>query len=96
MIESEVLIQTAEVVMPAVFALVAGFILGRASRRAATNDAELLAYVEQAEVSLQCLPGINGDDAQWAVTSGNRVVGMPSFELRDAIRSAAGQEVTNV
>lgn len=96
MIEVADFLPTAIAVVSGLFGATIGFIAGRSSSRAAKDDAELLAYVEQAEVSLQCLPGINGDDPQWAVTSGNRVVGMPSFELRDAIRSAAGQELTNV
>lgn len=95
MISPEASIHAAEIILPAVFALAIGFIAGRFSARGILQDAELLAFVEQAEVSVQCLPGINGDDAQWAVTSGNRVVGMASFEIRDAIRSAAGAEVAN-
>ena len=74
----------------AAFGAVVGFIAGRSSTRAAKGDAELLAFVEQAAFSLQCLPGINGDDPQWAVTNGTKVVGVPSFELRDAIRSSIG------
>lgn len=90
MISPEASIHAAEIILPAVFALAIGFIAGRFSARRAVEDAELLAFVEQAQVSVQCLPGINGDDAQWAVTSGDRVAGMASFEIRDAIRSAAG------
>lgn len=93
MISPEATIHAAEIVLPAVFTMVVGFIAGRVSARRAVEDAELLAYVEQAQVSVQCLPGVNGDDPQWAVTSGDRVLGMASFEIRDAIRSAAGDEV---
>ena len=95
MINPEATIHVAEIVLPAVFTMVVGFIAGRFSARRVVEDAELLAYVEQAQVSVQCLPGTNGDDPQWAVTSGNRVVGMASFKIRDAIRSAAGGEVAN-
>lgn len=87
-------LHTAKEVLPPLLGAVIGYFAGRVSTWNAVEDAGLLAYIEQAEVSVQCLPGINGDDAQWAVTSGNRVVGMASFELRDAIRSAAGAEVT--
>lgn len=93
MISPESTIHAAEIVLPAVFTMVVGFIAGRFSARRAVEDAELLAYVEQAQVSVQCLPGVNGDDPQWAVTSGDRVLGMASFEIRDAIRLAAGEEV---
>lgn len=83
------------VLVAAVLAAVAGFIAGRFSTRAARRDADLLAFLEQAEYSLQCLPGINGDDPGWAVTNHNKTVGMPSFDIREAIASAAGTEVTN-
>ena len=85
----------AKEVVPVLFGILFGYIVGRATNWRAQEDAELLSYVEQAEVSVQCLPGINGDDPQWAVTSNDRVVGLASFEIRDAIRSAAGAEVTN-
>lgn len=90
MISPEASIYAAEIILPAVLSLVIGFIAGRFASHTAVADAELLAYVEQAEVSVQCLPGIDGDDPQWAVTSNDRVVGLASFEIRDAIRSAAG------
>ena len=90
MISPEAAIYAAKIILPVVFALAIGFIAGRFSTSGAIEDAELLAYVEQAEVSVQCLPGIDGDDPQWAVTSNDRVVGLASFEIRDAIRSDAG------
>lgn len=93
MISPEATIHAAEIILPAVFTMVVGFIAGRFSARRAVEDSELLAYVDQGQVSVQCLPGVNGDDPQWAVTSGDRVLGMASFEIRDAIRSAAGWEV---
>lgn len=95
MIESETLIRTAEIVMPAVLTLIFGFIAGRFASRATRRDADLLSFLEQAEYSLQCLPGINGDDPGWAVTNHNKTVGMPSFDIREAIASAAGTEVIN-
>lgn len=75
--------------------LVFGYALGRRASRAVRRDADLLAFLEQTEYSLQCLPGINGDDPGWAVTNHNKTVGMPSFDIREAIASAAGTEVAS-
>lgn len=91
MIEVPDVLPFANFAVTAAFGAVVGFIAGRSSTRAAKGDAELLAFVEQSEFSLQCLPGQFGEDPQWAVTNGTTVVGTPSFELRDAIRSASGE-----
>lgn len=95
MISPEASIHAAQIILPAVLALVVGFIAGRFASRTAVADAELLDFIEQSGQSLQCIPGEYGDDTQWAVTNGNKVVGLPSLDMREAIRSAAGAEVSN-
>ena len=69
--------------------LIVGIAIGRRSVRALRRDAELLAFIEQTGYSLQCIRGINGDDDAWGVTDGTKVVSTTSYDLREAIESAA-------
>lgn len=73
-------------------ALAIAFQVGRSSRRrAVTHEAYPLEFLALNGYSLQCLRGLNGDDATWAVTDGsNKIVGTPCFTPREAIDSAIG------
>ena len=76
-------------------ALIVGIAIGRRSVRALRRDAELLAFIEQTGYSLQCIVDKDSLDNAWQVTDGIVAIGKPSFEIRDAIRSAASGEKLN-
>lgn len=69
--------------------LIVGIAIGRRSVRALRRDADLLAFLEQTGYSLQCLRGFNGDDDTWQVTDGIVAKGAASYDMREAIESAA-------
>lgn len=92
MVDFETVIHAAAVVAPVVFGAVAGFIAGRFSARAAREDADMFSFIEQTGYSLQCIVDTDSLDTAWQVTDGIVAIGKPSFEIRDAIRSAASGE----
>lgn len=75
--------------------LVIGIALGRWSSRKAREDADLFSFIEQTGYSLQCIVDTDSLDNAWQVTDGIVAIGKPSFEIRDAIRSAASGEKMN-
>lgn len=76
--------------------LVFGIAIGRRSSRTVRRDADLLAFLEQTGYSLQCLCGFNGDDSTWQVTDGIVAKGAASYDMREAIESAAQGVTANV
>ena len=71
--------------------LFAGYLAGLARGSATGRDTQLLDFLEAGGYSLQCLRGTNGDDDAWAVTDGvNGVIGLPGYDLRDAVEAATG------
>ena len=69
--------------------LVIGIVIGSWQSRKAREDADLFSFIEQTGYSLQCIVDTDSLDNAWQVTDGIVAIGKPSFEIRDAIRSAA-------
>lgn len=84
--------------LTAVFAILGGvallfssYLAGLARGSATGRDTQLLDFLEAGGYSLQCLRGMNGDDDTWAVTDGAKgVIGLPAYDLREAVEAATG------
>lgn len=84
---------TAFAILGGVALLFAGYLAGLARGSSAGRDTQLLDFLEAGGYSLQCLRGTNGDDDAWAVTDGaNGVIGLPGYDLREAVEAATGNE----
>lgn len=71
--------------------LFSGYLAGLARGSSTGRDTQLLDFLEAGGYSLQCLRGTNGDDDAWAVTDGaNGVIGLPGYDLREAVEAATG------
>lgn len=71
--------------------LFSGYLAGLARGSSTGRDTQLLDFLEAGGYSLQCLRGMNGDDDTWAVTDGaNGVIGLPGYDLREAVEAATG------